>query len=207
MGQETTIYIETVRVPPVRADMGPLAELGDSIEKEGLRHPITIWSDGTLVSGARRLRAHFLLAGTPDKSEYRKIRAVIVDNIEDAAKRLLNDNGDEAQSVPLKHSEMCRLWDVIRQLDAPAAARRLDEARRQGVELRRQTQAGQRRPGRSRSRARATNTCSVSLVSRSAWPRRPPHASGQSIRWPPTRACRTNAAQRPPPPSTPSTRA
>jgi hypothetical protein len=154
-GQETTIYIETVRVPPVRADVAAaLDSLGVSIEKEGLRHPITVWSDGTLVSGARRLRAHFRLAEGQSKSDYRKIRAVFVDNIEDAAKRLLGDNSDEGDAIPLKPSEICRLWDILARLDEPAAARRLDEARRRGVELRKQTQLGVRPPGRSTSRGK-----------------------------------------------------
>lgn len=154
-GQETTIYIETVRVPPVRADLTTgLVSLGDSIEKDGLRSPITVWADGTLISGARRLRTHFLLANDPRKSQYRKIRAVFVDTIEDAAKRLLGDNSDEGDAIPLKPSEMCRLWDVLARLDEPAAARRMDAARRRGVELRKQTQAGVRAPGRSTSRGK-----------------------------------------------------
>lgn len=154
MGKEMTIFIETVRTSQVRADFGDLAPLGDSIQGDGLRRPITIWADGTLISGARRLKAHFLLANLPGMSRFRQIPAVVVDTIEEAAKQLLGDNGDETHAVPLKPSEMCRLWEILRKLDEPAAAKRLTEARRQGVELRRQTQAGQRKPGRSRSRGK-----------------------------------------------------
>lgn len=153
-GKEMTIYIETVRVPQVRADLGDLSDLGKSIETDGLRRPITIWADGTLISGARRLRAHFLLANLPGNANFRQINAVVVDNIEEAANQLLGDNGDEQLAVPLKPSEICKLWEVLRTLDAPAAAIRLNEARRQGVELRKQTQAGKRTPGRSRSRGK-----------------------------------------------------
>jgi hypothetical protein len=153
-GQETTIHIGIVQAPDYRDAYGPVTDLAESIEAEGLRHPITVWPDGTLISGSRRLRVHSLLAGSPGKSDYRKIRAVVVDTVEDAAKRLLNDNGDEGQSIPLKPSEICRLWEILRILDEPAAARRLTEARRQGAELRRQTRAGKRAPGRTNSRGK-----------------------------------------------------
>lgn len=154
-GEETTIHIEGVRIPPVRAaSIPPLIDLARSIEKDGLRHPVAVWPDGTLISGARRLRAHFFLAGEQTNlltDDYRKIRAVFVDTVEDAAKRLLNDNADNGDAVPMKPSEMCRLWDVLAKLDEPAAKIRLNEARRQGVKHRKQTQSGQRRPGRTRS--------------------------------------------------------
>lgn len=155
-GQEMTIDIEKVRIPTVRLDYGGLSKLATSIENDGLRHPITVWSDGTLISGARRLRAHYLLSGMPGKSRYRNIPAVFVDTLEDATKRLLGDNGDETCALPLKPSEICRLWGVLRKLDEPAAAHRLNDARRRGVELRRQTQTGQRTPGRSGHRGTAS---------------------------------------------------
>lgn len=155
MGQETTIRIESVRDPfGARLQPGPpVIDLARSMEAEGLRHPITLWADGTLISGSRRLRAAALLGsepGAPDGN--RHIRAVFVDTIEEACKRLLSDNSDEDQLVPMRASEMCALWRMLRHLDAPAAAERLNQARRRGVELRKQTQAGERRPGRSRSR-------------------------------------------------------
>lgn len=156
-GQEMTINIEAVRVPQLRETYGDLSDLGRSIEADGLRHPITVWTDGTLISGARRLRTHFLLAGQSANfaTDYRRIRAVFVDTIEDAAKRMLIDNNDEVAARPMKPSEMCRLWEVLRQLDEPAALKRADAARRRGVELRRATLAGARKPGRSRSRGAA----------------------------------------------------
>lgn len=150
-GTEKMIRIESIRIPEVRADAPGLVSLAASIEKEGLRHPITVWADGTLVSGRRRLLAYVELVNS-GRPEYGVVPSVVVDNVEAAAKRLLADNGDEADSVSLKPSEVCRLWEVLRRLDEPAAARRLDEARRRGVELRKQTQNGNRKPGRSRSR-------------------------------------------------------
>lgn len=144
ISRETIIHIESPPIlPQIRAEIGDVAKLAKSIERDGLRRPITVWKDGTLISGQRRLRAH-------SQSGYRKIPAVFVGTIEDAAKRLLEDNADEDCAIPLKSAEICRLWQLLRQLDAPAAARRLFEARRRGVELRKQTQNGERRPGRSR---------------------------------------------------------
>lgn len=153
---ERTISIEAVRIPPLRENLGLLVDLGDSIRNEGLRHPICVWKDGTLISGARRLRAHFLLGGFTDGAKYRTIRAMFVDTLEDAAKRIQIDaedakHGDD-QSLPWKASEMCRLWKLLRLLDEPAALIRADIARRRGVELRRRTFAGEREPGRSQTR-------------------------------------------------------
>lgn len=152
VGPEKPVPVADVNVPLIRNDSNSnyaaSADLIDSIEKEGLLIPITIWSDGTLVSGYRRLRACVSLNRTT-------IPAVTVDTIEDAAKRLLSDNGNEHLAVPLLPSEMCRLWDVLIELDAPAAAVRRNEARRRGVELRKQTQLGQRKAGRSKNKGTA----------------------------------------------------
>jgi len=86
--------------------------LGASIRDDGLRHPITLWKDGTIISGGRRLRAYLLM-------DMPRIQAVFVDNIEDAAKRMLADNEDDLLALPWKWSEVCRLWEMLRRLDAP----------------------------------------------------------------------------------------
>lgn len=143
---ETLMRIESIRMPQYRASYGSCLDLAKSIDEEGLRHPITVWSDGTLISGGRRVRAHML-------GQKSRIPAVFVSTIEDAAKRLLDDNEDDHLALPMKWSEVCRLWERMRDLDAPAAARRADEARRRGVALRRQTQSGRRRAGRSSNRS------------------------------------------------------
>jgi len=141
MESETTYRTESVRVPHLRASQGNLWPLAASIRDEGMRHPVTVWKDGTIISGGRRLRAHFLI-------EKWDIQAVTVDTVEDAAKRLLSDNQDAHLSEPYKPSETCRLIELLRRLDGPAAVVRADANRRRGVELRRQTQAGQREQGR-----------------------------------------------------------
>jgi hypothetical protein len=139
---EQWISIEAVRTPVVRYSSGALSALGASLRDDGQRHPITLWKDGTLISGFRRHRAALLLGSA-------SMRAVFVDTIEDAAKRLLTDGQDDYLALPMKSSEMCRLWELLRRLDEPAAKIRADEARRRGVELRRQTMRGQRPRGRT----------------------------------------------------------
>lgn len=163
---ETTIPLGFPRIYPIRDKYGSLVSLAQDIKTNGLRRPIALWSDGTLVSGARRLRAHFLLAAQrPDGAErYQRIPAVFVDTIEDSAKHLLADNGDTEGARPYTATEMCRLWDLLRQLDEPAARRRADEARRRGVELRRKTFAGERPPGRSTARGKSTEYVMATLA-------------------------------------------
>lgn len=138
---ERLIRTESVRMTKYRATNGSCMSLATHIEANGLYRPITLWTDGTLISGQRRLFAHYLL-------HKERIQAVYVNTIEEAAKRLLGDNREEQESLPMKWSDVCRLWELLRRLDEPAAVRRTDAARRRGVELRRKTQAGQRKPGR-----------------------------------------------------------
>lgn len=142
---ERMIRTELVRIPPMRHGYGSCAALAASIRDEGLHRPITLWRDNTLISGSRRLFAHLLL-------ERPRIPVVFVGTIEDAAKRMLADNLADQLALPWKWSEVCRLWEVLRRLDAPAAVKRTDETRRRGVELRKQTLSGKRKPGRSQSR-------------------------------------------------------
>lgn len=140
---EQSINIEAVRLPAVReGGFGTLTSLCASIRDEGMRRPVTVWKDGTLISGLRRHRACLLLGR-------KQIQAVFVDTIEDAAKNLLADNEDDYLARPLKWTEVCHLWELLRRLDGPAAARRAEQARRRGVELRRLTQSGKRKPGRT----------------------------------------------------------
>lgn len=139
------VSIEAIRLIEARRSNGVLAPLSDDILGEGLRHPVTLWADGTLISGGRRVRAH-LRKGMPST-----IRAVFVDTIEDAAKRLLIDNQDDRLAMPMKPTDICRLWEVLKRLDGPAAAKRTDEARRRGVELRKAAMSGKRPKGRGAS--------------------------------------------------------
>jgi hypothetical protein len=149
---ETRVHIETIRTHDIRKNVGVLTGLGKSLVAEGQRHPVTVWKDGTLLSGYRRLRCHFLLSGGQNRSGFKSINAVFVDNIEDAAKRMLIDAQDPECAQQMTWSDACRLWALLRKLDEPAAIKRAEVARRKGVELRKLTQEGVRKPGRSNSR-------------------------------------------------------
>lgn len=146
MMTETTMRAEAVRIPRHRTSNGSCLALAVSIRDEGQRRPIAVWRDGTLISGERRLFAHLLM-------EIPRINAVFVNTIEDAAKHLMIDNQDTYLAARPNWSEVCRLWQTLRRLDEPAAVKRADANRRRGVELRRQTQSGERPPGRSHSRS------------------------------------------------------
>lgn len=139
---ERLIRTESVRIPPLRFSHGSCLDLSRSISEDGLHRPITVWTDGTLISGSRRLFAHML-------TEKNRIQAVFVDNIDDAAKRLLGDNEDDLLAVKPTWTEVCRLWEVLRRLDEPAALLRRQQGVRRGVEMRRMTEAGKRQPGRT----------------------------------------------------------
>lgn len=144
---EKMVQIEAIRMTDVRASNGVLAALAEDILTEGLRHPVALWTDGTIISGGRRVRAHFMRPGMPTT-----IRAVFVNAIEDAVARLLIDNQDDHLAEPMKPSDICRFWEVIKRLDEPADLKRKTEARRRGAELRKQVLAGERAPGRSANR-------------------------------------------------------
>lgn len=143
---EKAIRTEGVRQTQIRESVGDLSPLVASLDTEGLHRPIVVWSDGTLISGRRRLMALLMLGKE-------RVPAIFVDTVEDATKRLLGDMQDTHLSLPMKWSEVARLWTLLRRLDEPAAAKRADENRRRGVTLRRQTQAGEREAGRSYKRS------------------------------------------------------
>jgi len=143
--EERQVRVEAVRSPRLR-DYGSVQTLSSSIVSEGLHRPVTLWSDGTLISGGRRHHAHLLLGR-------RTIAAVFVDTIEDAAVRLLDDSRDGTAGRPWKWSEICRLWALMRKLDEPAAVGRLAAARQLAVKNRTLTKQGLRRPGREKARS------------------------------------------------------
>lgn len=145
---EHKIKTEAVKVPGIRKEYGNLTALGESIRREGMHRPIVLWSDGTVLDGARRLRACILL-GRED------IPAEFVGTIEEAVKALMPDPVNDELVRGMKWSEICRLWELLRNFDAPAAVARADAHRRRGVELRRQTQDGKREPGRAGGKTRS----------------------------------------------------
>jgi hypothetical protein len=60
--QQGVLLVDAVRVGPRhRRDMGDIAAFAREIAEAGLKSPITVTPDGTLIAGERRLRAAKLL--------------------------------------------------------------------------------------------------------------------------------------------------
>lgn len=139
------VRVDTLRQTKTRSGLGNLTQLRTSLLRDGFRHPICAWSDGTVISGERRLVAAIVAGGDAVPVEY-------VSTIEDAAKRLTEDNEDDYLAKPRTWSEVCALWEVLRKLDGPAAQQRRRANIQRGQELRKQAVTGQRKPGRTSTR-------------------------------------------------------
>lgn len=142
---EMLIRTDAIRIGHHRQSYGSCLALANDMRENGQRRPLTLWRDNTLISGERRYFAHLLM-------ETARIQVVHVSTIEEAAKHIMCDNQDPYLALQPKWSEVIRLWQTLRRLDGPAAVKRADANRRRGIELRRQTQDGKRKPGRSSSR-------------------------------------------------------
>lgn len=132
-----------IRRVPIRDDdnIGDLTQLKLSIAEEGLRQPLLLWNDGTLISGGRRFLA---LASLPNA--YYTVR--FVNDLDQLGGELEKQVADDTAAQPMRLSEICRLWDVIRKLDEPAAAQRAHRRRSLASSLRRQLKDGARTAGR-----------------------------------------------------------
>lgn len=139
------VRADSLRQTKTRSGLGSLTQLRASLLRDGFRHPICAWSDGTVISGERRLVAAIMAGADTVPVEY-------VSTIEDAAKRLTEDNEDDYLTKPRTWSEVCELWEVLRRLDAPAAQQRRRANMQRGQELRRAVLAGKRKPGRASGR-------------------------------------------------------
>jgi hypothetical protein len=62
--------VASIRVPPGRRELGDLKRLAASIHRDGLRHPVVVDDDHTLVAGRRRLLACELLGWTEVDARY-----------------------------------------------------------------------------------------------------------------------------------------
>lgn len=139
---ELEVRVEAMRMRRFRSHLGDVWKLADSMMIEGQHHPVILWRDNTVISGERRVHAALMAGKDSLKVEY-------VSTIEEAAAALIKQNSDNAtHSKAMLWSEVASLWELLRELDKPAALRRADSNRRRGVKLRRQVQAGRREPGR-----------------------------------------------------------
>lgn len=139
------VRADTLRQTKTRSGLGSLTQLRASLLRDGFRHPICAWPDGTVISGERRLVAAIMAGADTVPVEY-------VSTIEDAAKRLTEDNEDDYLAKARTWSEVCELWEVLRRLDGPAAQKRRRDNIQRGQEMRRAVLAGKRKPGRASGR-------------------------------------------------------
>ncbi|WP_159599077.1 ParB N-terminal domain-containing protein [Agromyces humi] len=110
--------IDSIRVGARhRTDLGDIAALAASIERQGLLQPITVTPDGDLVCGARRLAALRQLG-------HRTVSVWVRSGISDDLARLLAEQDDNALHKSLAPTEAAALYREVKQLLAEDAQRR-----------------------------------------------------------------------------------
>ncbi|MGX5695121.1 ParB N-terminal domain-containing protein, partial [Agromyces soli] len=100
-----------------RTDLGDIAALAASIERQGLLQPITVTPDGDLVCGARRLAALRLLG-------HRQVSVWVRSGISDELARLLAEQDDNAMHKSLAPTEAAALYREVKALLSEDAQRR-----------------------------------------------------------------------------------
>ncbi|MFC7942866.1 ParB N-terminal domain-containing protein [Microbacterium oxydans] len=105
-----------------RTDLGDLASLAASIERDGLLQPITVTPDGILVCGARRLAAIKQL-------RWLHVKVWVRSGISGDLAYLLAEQDDNVLHKPLTQLENASLYREIKTLMAEDAARRQEASR------------------------------------------------------------------------------
>lgn len=100
-----------------RADLGDIAALIESIQREGLLQPITVTPDGVLVCGRRRLEALRQLG-------YRTTNVWVRSGLTDRLSQLLAEQNDNALHKPLSLLEAESLYRELKVVMAEDATRR-----------------------------------------------------------------------------------
>ncbi|SNU02744.1 chromosome partitioning protein, ParB family [Ruaniaceae bacterium KH17] len=100
-----------------RADLGDIATLAASIDRDGLLQPVTITIDGILVCGARRLAAIKTLG-------WRTVNVWVRGGLSDRLGKLLAEQDDNMLHKPYNQLEAAGLYREIKQVMAEDAARR-----------------------------------------------------------------------------------
>lgn len=72
-----------------RRELSGIAELADSIRRNGLLHPITLDENMMLIAGGRRLAAHKLLEQKYPDENWQVIPAVFREELSDSAKKIM----------------------------------------------------------------------------------------------------------------------
>jgi ParB family chromosome partitioning protein len=112
-----------------REDMGDMAALRQSIQAVGLIHPITIGPSKQLVAGYRRLTAFKQMART-------HIDAVIANDLDDAAARLIAERDENTCREGFTPSEAVNMGKAIEALEEPKSAARKVEGQKRGGKAR-----------------------------------------------------------------------
>lgn len=100
-----------------RSDLGDIATLAASIDRDGLLQPLTITIDGILVCGARRLAAIKMLG-------WRTVNVWVRGGLSDRLGKLLAEQDDNMLHKPYNQLEAAGLYREIKQVMAEDAARR-----------------------------------------------------------------------------------
>ena len=100
-----------------RSDLGDIATLATSIDRDGLLQPLTITIDGILVCGARRLAAIKMLG-------WRTVNVWVRGGLSDRLGKLLAEQDDNMLHKPYNQLEAAGLYREIKQVMAEDAARR-----------------------------------------------------------------------------------
>lgn len=129
--QMTEVHVEAVRVVGrFRKDLGDIESLAKSIANVGLMHPIVVTPEMQLIAGGRRLEACRLLGK-------QTIPALVVDNLDDATRRLTAERDENTERKPMAWSELIALGKALEALERPKAAGRRTSApmnKRSGTE-------------------------------------------------------------------------
>lgn len=96
-----------------RKDLGDLTSLIESIERDGLFHPIVVTEDGELLAGHRRLEALRSLGRS-------SVPITCVKTLVDAARRLRIERDENTCRLDMAPSEKARLGMELEKLERPA---------------------------------------------------------------------------------------
>ena len=126
------MHIADIKIPqPRRANLGSIGALAESINREGLLCDIGVLTDGTLVTGERRLSACLRLAWTSVPVRYVRslTDAAELLRTEAEAAELLSPGDPALLRKPMLPSELAAFGEVLFAMESAVAQRR---ARRHG---------------------------------------------------------------------------
>jgi ParB/RepB/Spo0J family partition protein len=114
------VDLSNITIDPLNARRhnrrGNLDSLKTNIAKVGLIHPVVLTRNGAnkflLIVGQRRFEAYAELRNSTDEERYKKIPAIIINNIDDAAKRLISFSENVTRGN-LPYNDTIRMCDEL----------------------------------------------------------------------------------------------